>query len=107
MSITLTPRAAEHVRQFLAKSNDGIGLRLSVRAAGCSGHAYQVETATRIGADDQVFDCHDVKVVVDKLSLPLLEGITVDYTREGFNEGFRFDNPNVRGTCGCGESFNV
>lgn len=107
MSVSLTPRAAAHVQQFLAKNKDGIGMRLAVRPAGCSGHSYQVETATAIGPDDQVFESHDVKVVVDRDSLPLVEGIVVDYTREGFSEGFRFDNPNVRGTCGCGSSFSV
>jgi iron-sulfur cluster assembly protein len=107
MGITLTPRAVEHVRKYLARQAAGAGLRLAVRPAGCSGHRYLVEPATSIQADDQVFDCHDIKVVVDKHSLPLLEGITVDYTREGFNEGFKFDNPNVQATCGCGESFSV
>ncbi|HFC54389.1 MAG TPA: iron-sulfur cluster assembly protein IscA [Gammaproteobacteria bacterium] len=107
MGISLTPAAAEHVRKFIAKRGKGIGLRLGVRTSGCSGMAYVLEFADQIESDDQVFEQHGVKVVVDPKSLLYLDGTEVDYAREGLNEGFRFNNPNVANQCGCGESFSV
>ncbi len=107
MGISLTPAAAEHVRKFIARRGKGIGLRLGVRTSGCSGMAYVLEFADRIESDDQVFEQHGVKVVVDPKSLLYLDGTEVDYAREGLNEGFRFNNPNVANQCGCGESFSV
>ncbi len=107
MAITLTDNAADRVRSFLAKRGTGIGLRLGVKQTGCSGFAYVVNYADEIGADDVVFDTADVKVIVDRESLELIDGTEVDYVREGLNEAFSFRNPNVRGKCGCGESFSV
>jgi len=107
MSITMTPAAADHVRKFLANRGKGLGLRLGVRTSGCSGMAYVLEFADELESDDQVFEDQGVKVIVDPKSLLYLDGTELDYTREGLNEGFKFNNPNVKDACGCGESFNV
>jgi iron-sulfur cluster assembly protein len=107
MAVTLTETAAERVSRFLANRGKGVGVRLGVRTSGCSGLAYVVEFVDEIGGDDEVFEDHGVKVVVDKKSLVYLDGTELDYTKEGLNEGFRFNNPNVKNECGCGESFNV
>jgi iron-sulfur cluster assembly protein len=105
--VTLTEKAADHVRNFLAKRGKGVGLRVGVRTSGCSGMAYKLEFADAAAADDVQFESHGVKVLVDPKSLPYVEGTELDYTREGLNEGFKFHNPNVKDECGCGESFNV
>ncbi len=107
MAVTLSDKAAQHVANFLAKRGKGIGLRLGVRTSGCSGMAYKLEFVDDSNADDQVFESNGVKVFVDAKSLPYLDGMELDYTREGLNEGFKFNNPNVKDQCGCGESFNV
>ncbi len=107
MGISLTDAAADHVRKFLAKRGKGIGLRLGVRTSGCSGMAYVLEFADEINPEDQVFEQGDIKVIVDPKSLVYLDGTELDYAREGLNEGFRFNNPNVANQCGCGESFSV
>ncbi|MFV5214104.1 iron-sulfur cluster assembly protein IscA [Azonexus caeni] len=107
MAITLSDKAAKHVAGFLEKRGKGIGLRLGVRTSGCSGMAYKLEFVDEINEDDQVFDSNGVKVIVDARSLPYLDGMELDYAREGLNEGFKFNNPNVKDQCGCGESFNV
>jgi len=107
MAITLTESAARHVQKFLSNRGKGAGLRLGVRTSGCSGMAYVLEFADDIGPEDEVFEDHGVKVIVDKKSLVYLEGTELDFVREGLNEGFKFNNPNVKNTCGCGESFNV
>jgi iron-sulfur cluster assembly protein len=95
------------VRSFLAKRGKGVGLRVGVRTSGCSGLAYKLEFADAVNPDDQTFECHGVKVLVDPKSLPYVDGTELDYTREGLNEGFKFKNPNVKDQCGCGESFNI
>lgn len=107
MAITLSEKAATHVTNFLAKRGKGIGLRLGVRTTGCSGMAYKLEFVDTVSEEDQVFESNGVKVFVDAKSLPYLDGMELDYTREGLNEGFKFNNPNVKDLCGCGESFNV
>jgi len=107
MTISMTETAAERVRQFMAKRGKGEGLRIGVRTSGCSGKAYVIEYADRIEPEDEVYESHGVKIIVDKKSLVYLDGTELDYTREGLNEGFKFNNPNVKDTCGCGESFNV
>ncbi len=107
MSITLTETAAERVKGFLANRGKGAGLRLGVRTSGCSGMAYVIEFADKVEAEDNVFESHGVKVIVDPKSLAFLDGTEVDFAREGLNEGFKFNNPNVKNACGCGESFNV
>ena len=107
MSVTLTEKAADHVQSFLAKRGKGVGLRIGVRTSGCSGMAYKLEFADAVAEDDLQFESHGVKVVIDPKSLPYVDGTELDYTREGLNEGFKFNNPNVKDQCGCGESFNI
>ena len=107
MAVTLTEKAAKHVTNYIAKRGKGVGLRLGVRTSGCSGMAYKLEFADEVAADDITFESHGVTVLIDPKSLPYLDGTELDYAREGLNEGFRFNNPNVKDACGCGESFNV
>ncbi len=107
MSITLTERAAEHVSSSLAKRGKGVGLRVGLRNAGCSGMSYQLEYADALREDDITFESHGVQVVVERKNLPYLEGTVLDFAREGLNSGFKFTNPNVKDQCGCGESFSV
>jgi iron-sulfur cluster assembly protein len=107
MSISLTPAAAERVRTFMANRGKGVGLRLGVKQTGCSGFAYVVSYADEVGASDTVFDDAGVKVIVDADSLRYVDGTQIDFVRQGLNEAFKFRNPNVKGECGCGESFNV
>lgn len=107
MSVTLTENAGKQIRKQLDKRGKGLGLRLGVKEAGCTGFAYVIDYADELGPDDLVFEEHGVKVIVRQHDLKLLEGTEVDYRREGINEAFRFNNPNVKDTCGCGESFSV
>jgi len=107
MAITLTENAAKHVQNFIAKRGKGIGLRVGVRTSGCSGMAYKLEFADEARDDDLQFTSHGVTVLVDPQSLPYIEGMELDFQREGLNEGFKFNNPNVKNACGCGESFGV
>jgi iron-sulfur cluster assembly protein len=106
MAVTLTDRAARHVQRFLA-DNAGNGLRLGVKPTGCSGYAYVVQPAQHVGEHDHVFQSCGVQIVVDDESLKYLDGTEVDFARDGLNEGFKFANPNVKATCGCGESFSL
>jgi iron-sulfur cluster assembly protein len=107
MAISLTVSAANRVRTFLANRGKGVGLRLGVKQTGCSGYAYVVNYADAVENDDVVFDNQGVKVIVDRLSLGYIDGTEVDFVKEGLNEAFRFRNPNIKGECGCGESFTV
>jgi iron-sulfur cluster assembly protein len=107
MGITLTEPAAKHVKAYLENRGKGVGLRLGVRTSGCSGMAYVLEFADEINEEDQVFEDHGVKVIVDPKSMLYLDGTELDFGKEGLNEGFKFNNPNVKDECGCGESFNV
>jgi iron-sulfur cluster assembly protein len=107
MSISLTSSAAERVRSYLVKRGHGVGLRVGVRKTGCSGYAYLIDYADSIEANDVVFDGQGVSVIVDSDSLKLIDGTEVDFVKQGINEAFKFRNPNVKGECGCGESFSV
>lgn len=107
MGVTLTDKAAERVRSFLAKRGKGEGLRLGVRTTGCSGKAYVLEFVDGANPDDHVFESNGIRIFIDPKSLVYLDGTELDFAREGLNEGFKFNNPNVKGTCGCGESFSV
>jgi len=107
MSISLTVAAADRVRTFLSRRGHGLGLRLGVKKTGCSGFAYVVNYADDLGKEDIVFEDQGVKVIVDRDSLGFIDGTQVDFVKQGLNEAFRFRNPNVRGECGCGESFTV
>ena len=107
MAITLTDRAAEHVQGYLVKRGKGVGVRLGVKTTGCSGLAYKLEFADEILPEDQQFESHGVRVLIDPKSLAYLDGTELDFVREGLNAGFKFNNPNEKDRCGCGESFNV
>jgi iron-sulfur cluster assembly protein len=107
MGISLTHSAATRVKSFLEKRGRGVGLRIGVRKSGCSGYAYTIDYADAVEPGDVVFDRDGVKVVVDGRSLDLIDGTEVDFVKDGLNEAFKFRNPNVKGECGCGESFTV
>ena len=107
MSISLTPAAADRVQSFISRRGHGVGLRLSVKKTGCSGFAYVVNYADQVESNDVVFEDRGVKVIVDRDSLGFIDGTVVDFVKQGLNEAFRFRNPNVKGECGCGESFTV
>jgi iron-sulfur cluster assembly protein len=107
MAVTLTDRAAQHVQRYIERRGKGVGLRLGVRTTGCSGLAYKLEFADDIQPEDTQFESNGVRVLVDPKSLAYLDGTELDFVREGLNEGFKFNNPNEKDRCGCGESFNV
>jgi iron-sulfur cluster assembly protein len=107
MAITLTESAAKHIRQQIEKSGNGVGLRLGVKKSGCSGFAYTMDIAQEIFENDKVFENYGAKLVVDAESLPFLEGTELVYVKEGLGHVFKFNNPNVKNQCGCGESFAV
>jgi len=107
MAVTLTDRAAQHVQRYIEKRGKGIGLRLGVKTTGCSGLAYKLEYADARAPEDTEFESNGVKVLIDPKSLAYLDGTELDFVREGLNEGFKFNNPNEKDRCGCGESFNV
>jgi iron-sulfur cluster assembly protein len=107
MAVTLTDRAAQHVQRYIERRGKGVGLRLGVRTTGCSGLAYKLEFADHIQPEDTQFESNGVRVLVDPKSLAYLDGTELDFVREGLNEGFKFNNPNEKDRCGCGESFNV
>lgn len=105
--INVTDVAARKIQQNLQRRGAGIGIRIGTRTTGCSGLAYVLEYVDQPADTDQVFDIDSFKIVVDPKSLPIVDGITVDYVRQGLNEGFEFINPNEKDRCGCGESFRV
>lgn len=107
MAVTLSETAASRVKTFLDNRGKGIGLRLGVKTTGCSGMAYVLEFVDGLNEEDHVFESHGVKVIIDTKSMVYLDGTQLDYKKEGLNEGFEFNNPNVKSECGCGESFNV
>lgn len=107
MPVTVTEAAARHVNRYLTKRGKGVGVRLGVKTTGCSGLAYTLEYVDERAPEDMVFEGHGVKVLVDPKSFAYIDGTQLDFVREGLNEGFRFNNPNERDKCGCGESFRV
>ena len=107
MAITMTPAAGERVKSFLTNRGKGLGLRLGIKTTGCSGLAYVLEFVDDLNDDDEMFEIDNVNIIVDTKSLVYLDGTQLDFVKEGLNEGFQFTNPNAKGECGCGESFNV
>jgi iron-sulfur cluster assembly protein len=107
VAIQLTERAAQQIQKSLVKRGKGMGLRLGIKRVGCSGLAYTFDYADQVGANDALFESHDAKIVVDREALQYLDGSTLDFVREGLKESFKFDNPNAKNECGCGESFSV
>ena len=105
--ITITENAAKHINSYLTKRGKGLGVRLGVKTSGCSGMAYNLEFVDEVNEDDLIFEEHGARVYIDPKSLVYLDGTQVDYTKEGLQEGFKFENPNVKASCGCGESFHV
>jgi iron-sulfur cluster assembly protein len=107
MAITVTPKAANQIRKALLKRGGGVGLRVAVKTSGCSGYAYALEFADEAVDQDLRFESEGVQLLVDAVSLPMIDGTQLDWVREGLNEGFKFHNPNATAECGCGESFKV
>ena len=107
MAISLTDAAADRVRTYLEKRDKGLGLRLGVTKTGCSGYSYVINYAEAIEDEDVICEDKGVKVVIDPEALSLIDGTEVDFVKNGLNEAFSFRNPNIKGECGCGESFNV
>ena len=107
MAITMTEKAADHVRAQLDQRGKGLGIRVGVKTTGCSGMAYVLEFVDETDTDDAVFENHGVSLIVDPKSLVYIDGTVMDFVKEGLNEGFEFKNPNIAGECGCGESFSV
>ncbi len=107
MGIQLSDIAASRVQHFLSNRGKGIGLRLAVKTTGCSGLAYVIEFADQVEDEDVVFESKGVKIIIDQKSLVFLDGTEIDFSKEGLNEGFQFNNPNAKDACGCGESFKV
>ncbi len=107
MSVTVTESAAKQIQRQLTKRGTGLGLRLAVKKSGCSGYAYVLDYVDTLAENDEIFEQFDVKVIVKKEDLDVLNGIELDYRRDGLNAAFKFNNPNVKGMCGCGESFAV
>ena len=107
MAITLTKKAATRVEKYLESRGKGVGLKLTVKTTCCSGMAYVLEFSDEIPAEDHVFESYGIKIMVDPKSLIYIDGTELDFAREGLNEGFQFNNPNVKDSCGCGESFTV
>ena len=107
MAITLTENAAKQIQKQLVKRGKGVGLSLGVKKSGCSGFAYVLGYADEMNEACFVLEAFEVKVLIKKTDLVFLDGIEIDYRKEGLSEAFKFNNPNVTGTCGCGESFAV
>jgi iron-sulfur cluster assembly protein len=107
MSVTLTERAALKMQRSLTSRGKGLGIRLGVKTSGCSGMSYVMEFVDEIQEGDQVFESNGMTVIIDARSLPYMMGTELDFVREGLNEGFKFENPNAKSSCGCGESFSV
>ena len=107
MAITLTDAAANRVRSFLESRGKGIGLRVGIKTTGCSGLAYVLEFVDELAEGDETFEFNGVTIIVDGKSLVYIDGTELDFVKEGLNEGFKFNNPNQNGECGCGESFTV
>jgi|TARA_B110000977_G_C10794983_1_gene384000 iron-sulfur cluster assembly protein len=107
MAITLSKVASERISEYMVSRGHGYGVRVGVRTTGCSGLAYIVEFVDDIEEHDTVFVSNDISIVVDAKGLTYLDGTELDYGRDGLNEGFKFNNPNAKDECGCGESFSV
>jgi len=107
MSITITERAARQIKKQLEKRGMGLGLKVGVKKSGCSGYSYALDYADTLAEQDAVFESFGVKLIVSADDMPFLDGIELDYRREGINEAFQFSNPNAKAMCGCGESFTV
>ncbi|GHE21879.1 HesB/IscA family protein [Halomonas urumqiensis] len=106
-NLSITPAAADQIRRVLDERGHGLGLRVSVKPSGCSGYSYVLDFADEAASDEISFKDHGATVFVAPDALEMLDGSEVDYVNEGLNRFFRFNNPNVKDQCGCGESFTV
>ena len=102
--MTLTSNASRVMIEHLKHRGSGLGIRVGVRTAGCSGYEYTMEYVDSLNSDDTIFKDRGVNIIVDSKSLQYLSGTELDYQRKGLNEGFEFFNPQVKAACGCGES---
>jgi iron-sulfur cluster assembly protein len=107
MSISLTENAAQFITKQIKERKHGIGVRLLVKSSGCSGLAYHIEFVDSVNEFDFKFVSHSVTIVVDSKSFVFLDGVVLDFVKEGLNKVFKFNNPNEKKSCGCGESFSV
>ena len=105
--IKLTDSAVKRVREMVEKRGSGVGLRIGVTTSGCSGYSYALDYAETVADDDIVIEQDGVNVVVDQASMPILDEMELDFVKQGLNQSFKFNNPNVVSSCGCGESFSV
>lgn len=107
-AVAITERAATHIQALLAKrEKESVGIKVGIRTRGCSGLSYTIEYADEIGKYDEVIEDKGVRVLIDPKAVMFLIGTEMDFVEEKFKSGFVFNNPNAKGTCGCGESFNV
>ena len=106
-SISITQAAIEHIDGYMKNQGKSNIIRFSVRTTGCSGMAYVLDFVDKVSESDHVFEYTGIKIIVDHKSLAYLQGTELDYIKEGLNEGFQFNNPNVKNKCGCGESFSI
>ena len=107
MNITITDNAIKRFKQNLEKKPDAVGLRISIKATGCNGYSYILDYASEVNQTDELCKVSDISILVDQESLPYIKGTEIDFIDEGFNQVFRFKNPNATGECGCGESFSI
>lgn len=107
MAITLTEHAAQQIKQQLAKRGKGLALRISMKKSGCSGFTYSFDYADEMQEDDQLFESHNARIIVKRDNLSYFDGSEIDFVKEGLNSTFKFNNPNIENTCGCGESFSL
>jgi len=105
--LTMTETAVQKVKSILSERGEEAGLRISVVGGGCSGFQYQMSLDKEPTAEDQVLEMNGLKIFVDNRSLLYLNGTRVDYVDGLTGSGFKFENPNTKGSCGCGESFYV
>lgn len=107
MTISLTQAAIDRIKDYSNLDNREVCVRVGVKKTGCNGYAYVINYTDKIDNNDKVFKDNGIKLVVDKMSLELIDGTEVDFSKDGLNEAFRFRNPNISSECGCGESFSI
>ena len=107
MTIKLTEKAATHAKKYLGNEEESSFLRVGITTTGCSGYMFQVSTSDTNSENDIELISNGIKILTDKLSYKYLEGLLIDFKKDGLNEGFSFQNPNADATCGCGESFSI
>jgi iron-sulfur cluster assembly protein len=107
MNIKITDKALGRFKKNLDQRSDAIGLRISITATGCNGYSYVLDYATEVESTDEVCEISNISILVDQESLQYIKGTEIDFEEEGFNQVFKFKNPNATGECGCGESFSI